>query len=232
MVQANLMHGSITVRGYDGKDVIIEGNSRMSDRSSKREFDGLRRIDINNTGLNVEEQDNIVRISASSHARPVDLVIQVPTLTSVKLKSVNAGHINVERVEGEIDVNNTNGAVTLTDVAGAVVAHTLNGKLTVALNRVTPNKPMSFSTLNGDVDVTLPPDIKATVKLKTDNGDIYTDFDILTKPTSQSKIEEGQPGKGKYRVRLDRAFYGTINGGGPEMSFTTLNGKILIRKKK
>jgi hypothetical protein len=25
--------------------------------------------------------------------------------------------------------------------------------------------------------------------------------------------------------------YGTINGGGPEMQFTTMNGKIFIRKK-
>ena len=37
---------------------------------------------------------------------------------------------------------------------------------------------------------------------------------------------------GRYRVTIDRVMYGSINGGGPEYSFTTLNGKILLRQKK
>jgi len=38
-------------------------------------------------------------------------------------------------------------------------------QVNVNLDRVTPDKPMSFSTLNEDIDVTLPPDTKATVKM-------------------------------------------------------------------
>jgi hypothetical protein len=34
-----------------------------------------------------------------------------------------------------------------------------------------------------------------------------------------------------YKVRIDRAMYGAINGGGPEMQFVTYNGNILIHKK-
>jgi hypothetical protein len=36
---------------------------------------------------------------------------------------------------------------------------------------------------------------------------------------------------GRYRVLFDRGTNGTINGGGPEMQFTTFNGRILIHKK-
>ena len=32
--------------------------------------------------------------------------------------------------------------------------------------------------------------------------------------------------------RVDRTLRGTINGGGPEYQFTSLNGQIFIRKKK
>ncbi len=42
---------------------------------------------------------------------------------------------------------------------------------------------MSFSTMNGDVDVTMPGDVKARVKLKSDNGEIYSDFEV--RPGSQ-----------------------------------------------
>ena len=38
---------------------------------------------------------------------------------------------------------------------------------------------------------------------------------------------------GKYRVKLDQATtVGTINGGGPDMTFKTVNGNVYIRSKK
>ena len=88
------------------------------------------------------------------------------------------------------------------------------------------------ATQETKIDVTLPAGTKAKVKMKSDNGDIFTDFDIKIEPTSQQPVAEGGEGKGKYRLRFDRALMRSINGGGPEMQFTTLNGNIYIRQKK
>ena len=231
VVRVNLIHGSIAVRAYDGNDLIIESDSEPNQRRSNREIDGLRRIDIHRPGLQVAEQDNTIRITADTHSRAVELRMQVPRNTSLQLRSINAGRISVEGVDGELDVNTTNGSVILNDVSGTVIAHTLNGKLTVRLSRAAPDKPMSFSTLNGDVDVSLPPDMKARLKLKSDNGDVYSDFDIVTQRSTNTTPTSTVDHKGR-RIAMDRAVYGTINGGGPEVSFTTLNGKILIRKNK
>jgi hypothetical protein len=234
MLKSNLLTGSITVRGYEGKDVIIEARSRGSEsrRSVPKKAEGLRRIDAGALGINVEEQENVVRISTAPAHHSVDLTIQVPTSTSLELRAVNNGTITVERVDGEIDVDNVNGPVKLMDVSGAVVAHALNGEVQVVFDRIRPGKAMSFSSLNGDIDVTLPADTKARVKMKSDNGDVFSDFDIKLEANSRSIVEEGRSGHGKYRVRLDKSVVGTINGGGPDMQFTTLNGKIYIRKKK
>jgi len=68
--------------------------------------------------------------------------------------------------------------------------------------------------------------------MKADNGDIYTDFELQLNPNRAPTVEDGRDRGGKYKVRIDRAMVGTINGGGPEMTFTTLNGRIYIRKKK
>lgn len=233
-VKANLLNGGITVRGYSGSEVVVEARPRGGDGNSRRQSGtsgGMRRIESMGSGLVVEEENNVVQINTSALSRTVDLVIQVPHQTSLKLHCTNSGNIEVENVSGELDVQNLNGAVTLRNVSGAVVAHSLNGKVIVTLDQVTPGKPMSFSTLNGDIDVTLPAAIRANVKMKTDNGDIYTDFDIAVTAAQNKPQVDSNPGRGKYRVRFDHGTYGSINGGGPEFQFTTLNGRIYIRKK-
>jgi len=238
MVKVSLLNGSISVKGYAGKEVIVEARGGDGERHGRHRGDepstnGMHRIDINNPGLQVEESENTVVIGVSSINRNADLTIQVPVDTSLRLRSVNGGNTVVEGVSGDIDVDNTNGAVTINHVSGSVIAHALNGKVLVTLDRITPNKAMSFSSLNGDVDVTLPADMKANVKMKTDNGEIYSDFDVkIDASARQPTVEGNKSGGGKYRVRFDKGVYGTINGGGPEMQFTTFNGTIYIRKAK
>ena len=122
--------------------------------------------------------------------------------------------------------------MTITNVSGSVVAHSMNGKIVASINIVTPDKAMSFSTMNGKIDVTLPASIKANVKLKTNHGDIFTDFDVKLDSTAQPpQVEDNRQKGGRYRVQFDRGTAGTINGGGPEIQFTTFNGDILIHKK-
>jgi len=226
-VIVNTMNGSITVKGYDGKEVVIEGHGDARRRSEPPA--GMHRIN-ENPGLDVEEDNNTVRIKTGLMASG-SITIQVPRQSSLNLKTMNGGTINVENVSGEIDANNMNGKVVITNVSGSVVASSMNGSVVVSLDRVTPNKAMSFSTMNGTVDVTLPADVKANVKMKAENGDIFTDFDVKVSGSQQPEVLDNRGRNGKYKVRVDRTFYGTINGGGPEMTFSTYNGRILIHKK-
>lgn len=231
LVKASLVHGGITVKAYDGKEVIVEARARNLDRESARSDSNMKRIIVSSTGLSVEEENNEVRINTDSYMRPIDLTISVPVHTSLKLSAVNSGEIVVSGVDGELDVNDVNGSVTLNNVSGSAVAHALNGRLLATFTRVNPQKPMAFSSLNGDIDVTFPADLKANLSLKSDRGEILTDFDvqIQTAPVQQS-VEDGRPHGGKYRVRIDKTVHATINGGGPEYQFTNFNGGIYIRK--
>jgi Putative adhesin len=233
-----MMNGGITIRGYEGRDAIVESTTRSSSRSSKgiRQqppgTEGMRRIDNNSGGLDITSDNNIVTIHGGM-SRSTDVVIQVPSQTSLKLETLNGGAIVVENIAGEIDAQNMNGAVTINNVSGSVLANSMNGKVTVSLTKVTPNKTMSFSTMNGTIDVTLPADVKANLKMKTDNGDIWTDFpDIKLDGSHAPTIEDSRKnGTGRYHVKVDKSMYGTINGGGPEMQFVTYNGSIVIHKK-
>jgi DUF4097 and DUF4098 domain-containing protein YvlB len=231
-IQASLLKGSITVHGYDGKDVVVEAkansNAGRPERLPKK-AEGLRRIDAAGTGLRVEEADNVISIGAA-HNSDGSIVVQTPVNTSLKLSALH-GEIVVERISGEVAAKSTNGGITIRNVSGAVTANTLNGDLIVVFERVAEGKPMAFSSFNGDVDVTLPGAVKANIKAKAGRGDLYSDFDVKLEP-ARKPTTESAAGKGKYKIVFDRTVTGSINGGGPELQFTTFNGEIFIRRAK
>ncbi len=234
------MMGNVTVTGYDGQEVVVEVSGEAArqvarQRNNREDIpEGFTRIGPSRAGLDVTEENNTVRIRNGGFPASGNYNIQVPRETSVSVKTLTGKEVRISNVSGEIEVENMNGEVTIENVSGSVVAHSMNGKIVASLNSVMPDKPMSFSTMNGTIDVTLPADIKANVKMKSQNGEMYSDFDIKLDNAAkgQPQVEDNRANGGRYRVRTDNSTAGTINGGGPEIQFTTFNGNILIRKKK
>jgi hypothetical protein len=228
-VKVSMVNGGITVKAYEGKEVVVE--ARVRNRENSRNEGGPKRLTISSTGLSVEEENNEVNINTDSYMHPIDVTVSVPVHTSLKLRAVNDGEIVVTGVDGELDVDDINGAVTLNNVSGSVVAHALNGHVYATLTRVDPQKAMAFSSLNGNIDVTFPADLKANVSIRSDQGDVFSDFEIQLKAaSSQPVVEDGRGHGGKYRVKIDKTVHGTINGGGPEIQFRNFQGQIYIRK--
>lgn len=235
-LRASLMNGGMTIKAYEGKEVLIEARIRPEresrhERTDKKKM-GMRRLEIASTGLTVEEEDNVMRVGAETMNRTIDLMIQVPKKIALKLSCLNDGDIKVDGVTGEIEVNNQNGAIALTNVSGSVVAYAHNDDITVSFVKIEPEKTMSFVSWNGDVDVTFPPEMRAKTKMKTTQGDVYSDFEIKLEASANRVEEDGRKDGGKYKLKVEKAIYGLINGGGPEMQFSTYNGDIYIRKGK
>jgi DUF4097 and DUF4098 domain-containing protein YvlB len=183
-VKARLISGNITVTVGSGPEVVVgTGANTVPDGAPP----GMHRIDTAGQSFKVEEDHNNVQIGTERASQSVNLLIQVPVNTS-------------------LEVETTNGSIAVTNVSGAISARTLNGSVTVSLDHPPPDTPMFFSTLNGKIDVTLPADTKARLRLKATNGAIYGDFDV--------------------KVEADGTR--SINGGGPEYSFQTTSGTILI----
>ena len=232
-LEVELVNGSIHVTGYSGKDVVIDAAARASKHvsTSPGNASGLKRISAGNTlNLTAEEKNNHVEITTESWKGPIDLTIRVPRNFSLKVSTVNDGDIIIDNVAGELEVTNVNGNISLNQVAGSAVANTVNGDLRATFTSITAGAPMAFSTLNGKVDVTLPANASAALKMKSDRGSVYSDFDVA--------LSKGQPKvtrttqNGRTRLSTDDWTYGKINSGGAELTMKTFNGDIFLRKAK
>src|SRR6202040_3056962 len=224
-LKVSTINGSITVEGYAGREVSIETSGRGEEPEGKprRGAEGMRPIPNRSAGLAVDEDANVVRVETTNPTQGGDIHIQVPFHTSLHLSAINGGRIRVSGVEGEIELSHVNGAIEAHDVAGSVVAHTTNGDVKVVLRRMVADKPMAFSTLNGDVDVTFPGDLRATVHVRSDRGEIYSDFEIAAHGHAVTRESRKE---GKRHIEVEQEMQGTIGGGGPDILFKTFNGDI------
>ncbi len=236
-VKMNLLFGSISVKTHSGKDVVIDTETKQEkehERDVPESAAGLKRLNATGSSISLEEENNVVTISMGWRARNENVTILVPVKTSLKLSSTNGKSISVDGVDGEMELNATNGTIQLTDVSGSAIAHALNGKIVAKFKHVDPDKPMSFSSMNGTIDVTLPASIKANLKMQTNNGDVFTDFDVQMKPNAV-RTEKAEPlatERSRNRVRMESLSVGVVNGGGQDYNFKSFNGNIYIRKGK
>jgi hypothetical protein len=225
-LQVRAFSGRMTITVHEGNDVIVSGRDVRTAQTAASQ--GLRRL--SGSGFAADEENNVVSVRTERFGDST-LEIRVPMRTNLKVGFDVGGNLNIDTVEGDIEVNNLNGNITLTNVGGAVVAHSTNGNVRVSMRNVAPGKPMAFTSVNGAVDVTLPPATQANLKLRTIRGDIYTDFDVQTQPSpSADNRDRGNRSRGFPGVESN--VVGTINNGGPDFELRTVNGDVYIRKAK
>ena len=223
---------------------------------------GLKRIAGSGFSVATDREENAVVITRPMDDS-TDLELQVPFNTSVKIggapskeaagdvidipnivvNSVIAavgsgarvleGDITVENITGEVEISSLDGDINLKNISGAAVVNCIDGDITAVFRTVPESRPMAFSTIDGDIDITLPERIKATITTSNIEGGVYTDFEMATVPGAVKKSEKGTSGiiAGLTGLR-GNAITGKINGGGIEIQIKTIDGGIYIRKGK
>lgn len=232
-IVVSLVSGSITVRGHDAAEVWLEAapvEPPQRPQSSERHPEGMTRIPNLGMGLQVDEVGNEVRVSASPRQR-LAIALRVPRDSSLSLTTVNHGEIVVEGVRGALDLNNTNGGVRALGVTGPVSATTVNGAVEISFERIgAEGGAMAFTTLNGSITLTLPATTAATLRLRSDNGEIFSDLEVDVRP-QQGRVQTERVGR-RYRMEIEREVEVTLGGGGPEMQVKTFNGNIYLRRAR
>jgi hypothetical protein len=154
----------------------------------------------------------------------VDFDVRVPRAVTLDVCAVNGGTLHVEKTEGPYTLRNVNGDLEMVELRGSGKASTVNGDLDATFVAA-PAGSSEFKTVNGHVDVRFPGSLSADLRLKTMNGGLYTDFETVALPTRASSERRGN----RFVLKSDRFASFRVGGGGPELTFETLNGDVRVR---
>lgn len=237
------INGFIRVEGTDDSSVqmsihkVVRAETRDAFADAQRDV----RLDFRESNPRVEaivtERDGHIcgeqwndgdrrRGPVHYHVR-YDFTIRVPRDVSLRLCTINGGDVIVNGTRGDFDVDNVNGLIEMNRVAGSGSAHTVNGPVTVSFT-ANPKQTSSFKTVNGNVDVRFLDGLGADFAMKTMNGGLFTDFESQPLPNTASTAGERRNGKFVYRANEHTRV--RVGGGGPQITFETLNGNVRARR--
>jgi DUF4097 and DUF4098 domain-containing protein YvlB len=230
----NIKTGSVIIKGTARKDVLVKytRNSDEDDNdqhSNSKNREGLKRISSGALDIEASEYQNTVKVVSENWNDGVGLSIEIPNTMNVEAMAYNDGEVEISNITGNLELTNYNGGITATAISGTVVAQTYNGDIKITFDKITPDAPMSFVNYNGDIDITFPATLKASMKVKTKQGEIYTAFDGAVQKSNP--VTKSDSKTGVYKVNIDDWTKIDINGGGPEFTMKSYNGDLYIRKK-
>ena len=213
--------GTIDVRGADISQVEVqaEREARADSEEAAREL--LRKLDIRE-----DVTATSVRIATSGGDSTwvppglgrraqtrVQYRVRVPPGLRLTFKTANGG-VRLTGVTGRILVTTNNGGVTAEDLSGSVVAKAVNGGVRVDLASIAGD--VVLSTTNGGIRLTLPSTAKVNLQASAVNGRLAIDDEFGVTPQGEG---------------ASHSVTAAINGGGPNVSATTLNGAVRIRAR-
>lgn len=225
-VTIELDAAQLKIEGHNSDEVIIQASSGYEAPPERAK--GLKPIyntavDNSGIGLAVTQESGGLKIEKAAR-KQINYTIKLPRKVAILYQETNwhGSNITVSNMDGDLEIRTNNSSIDLNNVIGPVVANTINGEVNIVYSTLSQEKPTAISTINGLIDITLPSTAKASVKLRSIQGEMFTDFDLGLKNTKD----------GMAKVGGGRNTDGTINGGGVEMKLNTINSNIYIRKQK
>jgi len=239
VLEIDNVFGSIDVIGsaVDQAQLVVKKTIRAESKEKIEQAKKDVTLDINQQGNSVNLYVNgpfrcqcqgCVNIDRETgYVIKMDFELQVPINTSLKLRTVNEGHVKVRNVSGEYTVRNVNGGIEMLNVGGSGHVRTVNGGVKVTF-RENPHANSEYASLNGDVELYFVRNLSADFRFKTFNGGVYSDFLLAALPQQAIKEERRN---GKLILRADRYTGGRVGNGGPEIRVENFNGDIRVLER-
>ncbi len=175
--------------------------------------------------VNALEKQNEILIGVKGNEE-TDLTVYVPRNSHLLVKSFQEGSIFIRGVEGSLTVDAYNGAVKMTEVGGNAVVSAWNGPIFASFKYVN-DKPMAFTSYEGEIKLLLPHDTDAKILASYQNGNLINEF---AQRGGDAKTEVYEVEVGENRIKEKKWEQLILGRGKPEWRVRNLNGDIKILK--
>ncbi len=218
--------GDLPIEGYSGNEVIITSNKKHETPQRAKGLTPLYGAGTDNTGIGLADEKNGNQLTVRcllSITQGGKYKIRVPDNFKIEVQSEcgKGGSVSVENTKNEIEVKNCQN-IDIKNASGALVLSTISGNVEISLTALPKDKPFSFASISGEIDITLPAKAAVDLDMHTVTGSIYSDFDFPAdeKEKTMKKIAGGNSIKAQ------------LNGGGTDLKINNVSGNIYLRKGK
>ena len=217
-VRLENVNGDVMIKAWDRNEVQVDA---VKTASSER---GLRE-----TRIVVDAEADEIRIETEHpgehgswwdrltiHPGSVDYTLTVPRNARLREIELVNGRLTVEGVAGSIRASTVNGRLDARGLAADADLSTVNGSMVLSFALLGQSQHVSLESVNGEIEVTLPPNADTDVSASTVSGRITTDFSL--------PIDRGR--------WVGESLDGSIGGGNARLRVSNVNGRISILKSK
>jgi len=204
-VSVENVQGEISVEGWDRAEVEI-----TAAKIGKGQDDHLEDVPVV-TELGIDSL--AFRTVYPQHMdKPVrvDYRLRVPRQVHLASLRTLEGNIAVHSVEGSVDARTLAGNIVEMGMTGRVTARTVTGSIMVSLKALPAGtRPLLLDTVNGNIDLLLPPRPDADLELSTLDGTIQGNYAFQVSSVPGDTTRRTRLGLGGVTVTL-RTVRGTI----------------------
>lgn len=231
----NVNEANIKIVGTNRKDVLVkyekvESQNQIDESFPDERSKGLTRFATGTTHVQMHAENNHAYIRSNHQGTLLSFEIEVPHQIDLFVDIDFGGDVHIENIKGHIHIEIASGNLEARHITGLVNASADEGDILILFDEIPEPRGMVWSTSVGDIDVSLPQTYGADLKLKTDQGEIYSNMDILFLGEEDETHEE--KAEGTFSYASTSWIRASLNGGGPQIVIHTLSGSLYLRQKE
>ena len=217
-VSIDTYKGSINVETWDKNEIYFYAKVEpdlggWSDISPEEQLERCEvRLNKSNDYVSLESDYQNDIWGNSGTLALVHYEIKMPASARLRIDDYKS-ETHVENLDSDFEIETYKGTVNIVNFSGELTVDTYKGTVEIDYSNFTDDA--YFDTYKGEIELHLPSNSKFDFDFDLGRkGDFESDFDMVMKSYSS---DEGARGK--------------VNGGGPEIKFSTYKGEIVLREK-
>lgn len=197
-------YGNVTITAWDRDEVVVEAIKHSAGRTSLE--DARIVVEATADSLSIHTQ---YAGSDADHPTSVEYRLTVPRSIHLDNVALTNGQLSLDGLSGSVKASSVNGDIRAAKLAGQVELSTVNGRVDAAFDRTSRANPISLSSVNGPIRLTIPSDSDANLEVHNLSGGIASDVGRAFHTSAGHRL--------------------IVRGSGPQIRLHNVNGGISIR---